>query len=132
MSWPLTVAATAPEPPQPARATSATNRRRETVRFMKGESLPAPPGNPRAGGPGAPYRALMDEAAAIRSGDFLLSVLGLAAMRDLIVASDQVPIRAAEIRHVVAHAEEFPFNLALDLDEHDVVTGYTEWSATYD
>ena len=41
MSCPLTVAAVAPELPHPARARSATNRRRETVRFMKGESLPA-------------------------------------------------------------------------------------------
>jgi SAM-dependent methyltransferase len=74
----------------------------------------------------------MDEPATIRSADFLLSVLGVAAARDLFRDSDQVTRRSAEVRHVVEHADEFPHDIALDFDEHGVVEGYTEWSETYD
>ena len=99
---------------------------------MKGESLPAAGRNPRAGAGPAAYRAHMDETPALRSGDFLLSVLGVAAARDLFRAPEGVVERTAEMRHVIDHADEFPFDIALDFDEHGVVDGYTAWSETYD
>jgi SAM-dependent methyltransferase len=68
----------------------------------------------------------------LRSGDFLLSVLGLAASRDLFRDADEVLRRTGEMRQVIDHAAEFPFDIDLDLDEHDVVAGYTTWSETYD
>jgi hypothetical protein len=74
----------------------------------------------------------MDEPPAIRSGDFLLSVLGLAASRDLFRDTDEVVRRTAEMRQVIEHADEFPYDIDLDFDEHDVVAGYTTWSETYD
>ena len=67
-----------------------------------------------------------------RSGDFLLATLGLAAIRDLFRDPEQMVERTTEMRHAIDHADEFPFDIALAFDEHDVVTGYTEWSATYD
>ena len=36
------------------------------------------------------------------------------------------------MRQVIEHADEFPFDIALDFDEHGVVDGYTAWSETYD
>jgi SAM-dependent methyltransferase len=74
----------------------------------------------------------MDETPALRSGDFLLSVLGLAAARDLFRAPETVVERTAEMRHVIDHTDEFPFDIALDFDEHGVVAGYTTWAETYD
>jgi ubiquinone/menaquinone biosynthesis C-methylase UbiE len=74
----------------------------------------------------------MDETPPIRSGDYLLSILGLAAARDLFKAPEQVPIRVQEMTHVVAHAGEFPFDFTVRFVEHDVVAGYTVWSASYD
>jgi SAM-dependent methyltransferase len=68
----------------------------------------------------------------LRSGDFLLSVLGVAAARDLFRDAEQVTRRSGEMRHVIEHADEFPFDFALDFDEHGVVEGYTAWSETYD
>ena len=43
-----------------------------------------------------------------RSGDYLLSVLGLAAARDLFRDTDQVVQRSAEMRQVIEYADEFP------------------------
>jgi len=74
----------------------------------------------------------MDEPPAFRSSDFLLSVLGLAASRDLFRDTDEVMQRTAEMRQVLEHADEFPYDIDLDFDEHDVVAGYTTWSETYD
>jgi SAM-dependent methyltransferase len=68
----------------------------------------------------------------MRSGDFLLSVLGLAATRDLFRDTDLVGRRVAEMRRVVEHADEFPFDIELEFDERDIVAGYTAWSETYD
>ena len=70
--------------------------------------------------------------ASFRSADFLLAVLGLASARDLFWDTDQVVRRTAEMAHVVTHADEFPFDIPLDFDEHDVGAGYTTWSETYD
>jgi ubiquinone/menaquinone biosynthesis C-methylase UbiE len=67
-----------------------------------------------------------------RSGDFLLAVLGLAAARDLFRDTDQVVRRSEEMRRVIEHPDEFPFDIPLDFDEHDVDAGYTAWSETYD
>jgi ubiquinone/menaquinone biosynthesis C-methylase UbiE len=67
-----------------------------------------------------------------RSGHLLLSVLGLAAARDLFRDTDEVIRRGEEMRQVVEHADEFPFDIPLDFEEHDVVAGYTAWSETYD
>jgi len=61
----------------------------------------------------------------LRSGDFLLSVLGVAASRDLFRDADQVVRRSAEMRQVIEHPDEFPNDIALDFDEHGVVDGYT-------
>jgi SAM-dependent methyltransferase len=68
----------------------------------------------------------------LRSGDFLLAVLGLASARDLFRDVDQVTRRTAEMRQVVEHTGEFPFDIPLDFDEHGVEDGYTTWSETYD
>ena len=68
----------------------------------------------------------------LRSGDFLLSVLGVAASRDLFRDADQVVRRSAEMRQVIEHPDEFPNDIALDFDEHGVVDGYTAWSRSYD
>jgi len=68
----------------------------------------------------------------LRSGDFLLSVLGLAASRDLFRATDRVTARTAEMRQVLEHTDEFPYDIEIDFDEHDVVSGYTTWADTYD
>ena len=38
----------------------------------------------------------------------------------------------AEIREVVAHDHEFPFNFDVTFSERAVVPGYTQWSETYD
>ena len=74
----------------------------------------------------------MEETRPIRSGDYLLSILGVAALRDLFTAPASVPDRVQEMVHVVEHAEEFPFDFAVRFVEYDVVDGYTAWSASYD
>src|SRR4051794_14077057 len=68
----------------------------------------------------------------LRSGDFLLAVLGVAGARDLFRDTDQVTRRSAEMRHAIDHADEFPFDIPLDFDEHGIVDGYTAWAETYD
>ncbi len=68
----------------------------------------------------------------IRSGDYLLSVLGLAAVRDVFHDADAVRRRSAEMRHVIEHADEMPFGFDVSFEEHDVEDGYTLWSQTYD
>lgn len=68
----------------------------------------------------------------LRSGDYLLAVLGLAALRDLFHAPANVTSRVEEMHQVVSHADEFPFDFDLRFVEHDVVDGYTEWSTSYD
>src|SRR5689334_23877408 len=74
----------------------------------------------------------MNDPRVFRSGDFLLSVLGVASARDLFRDTAEVLRRSAEMRQVIEHADEFPNDIVLEFDEHGVVEGYTEWSATYD
>ncbi len=68
----------------------------------------------------------------MKSGDFLLAVVGYAAIRDVFRDPSQFERRMAEIRQVVAHDDEFPYNFDVTFAEHDVLGGYTRWSETYD
>ncbi|HEY3832048.1 MAG TPA: hypothetical protein VGO03_07120, partial [Acidimicrobiia bacterium] len=64
----------------------------------------------------------------MKSGDYLLSVVGYAALRDVFREPDQFRRRMAEIRQVVARDDEFPFNFDVTFAERAVVPGYTQWS----
>jgi SAM-dependent methyltransferase len=68
----------------------------------------------------------------MKSGEYLLAVVGYAAIRDVFRDPSQFDKRMDEIRHVVAHHDEFPFNFDVTFAERDFVTGYTEWSEFYD
>ncbi|HEY1737117.1 MAG TPA: class I SAM-dependent methyltransferase [Acidimicrobiia bacterium] len=68
----------------------------------------------------------------MKSGDYLLAVVGYAALRDVFREPDQFQRRMAEIRQVIAHDHEFPFNFDVTFSERAVVPGYTQWSETYD
>ncbi len=68
----------------------------------------------------------------LRSGDYLLAVLGLAALRDLFHAPANVTSRVEEMHQVVTHADAFPFDFDLRFVEQEVVDGYTDWSTSYD
>src|SRR4051812_49109178 len=67
-----------------------------------------------------------------KSGEYLLAVVGYAALRDVFGDSEQFHKRMAEIRQVLAHEDEFPFNFDVNFSEREVVAGYTQWSQTYD
>jgi SAM-dependent methyltransferase len=68
----------------------------------------------------------------MKSGEYLLAVLGYAAIRDVFRDPEEFDRRMDEIRNVVEHHDEFPFNFDVTFSERDVVSGYTEWSLTYD
>jgi ubiquinone/menaquinone biosynthesis C-methylase UbiE len=68
----------------------------------------------------------------MKSGEYLLAVVGYAAIRDVFRDPEQFQRRMAEIRNVVSHGDEFPFNFDVTFSERDVLSGYTQWSETYD
>ena len=68
----------------------------------------------------------------MRSGDYLLSILGYAALRDVFRDPQQTLARIREIRQVVDGSDEPLYNFEVTFSEHEVVAGYTEWSRSYD
>jgi ubiquinone/menaquinone biosynthesis C-methylase UbiE len=68
----------------------------------------------------------------IEAGEYLASVVGLAALRDLFVDVEQVRQRFTELRRLTADGERSPFRFPVTFVEHDVDDGYTRWSETYD
>ncbi len=68
----------------------------------------------------------------LKSRDYLLAVLGYAALRDMFRDPVQVSARRREMEEVFAHADQFPFDIDVEFAEHDVVSGYRRWSRMYD
>ena len=66
------------------------------------------------------------------SGQYFLALQGLALVRRALTHPSQGAPRVAEIRDIAAKFDDFPNNIAIDMTEHDVEDGYTEWSKTYD
>src|SRR5689334_17695787 len=66
------------------------------------------------------------------AGEYFLAVAGLALMRSVLVDPDAARARAADVRRIVDHWDEFPQSLTLMLVEHDVEDGYTHWAPRYD
>ena len=68
----------------------------------------------------------------LRSGQYFLAIQGLALVRRALTHPSTGEPRIAEIRDIAAKFDEFPNDLAIDMTEYDVESGYTEWSKTYD
>ena len=68
----------------------------------------------------------------MRSGEYLLSVLGYAALRDVFHDPLQTQTRIAEMRGVIEGTDHPLYSTEVTFSEHDVIAGYTEWSKSYD
>jgi ubiquinone/menaquinone biosynthesis C-methylase UbiE len=68
----------------------------------------------------------------MKSGEYLMAVVGYAAIRDVFRDPSQFDKRIEEIRQIIANEDDFPFNFDVTFAERDVVAGYTQWSETYD
>ena len=68
----------------------------------------------------------------MRSGEYLLAVLGYAALRDVFRDPEQTQARIDEMRGVIEGADHPLYNMEVTFSEHEVVAGYTEWSKSYD
>jgi SAM-dependent methyltransferase len=68
----------------------------------------------------------------ITVGDYLAGVVGYAALRDLFRAPHELVTRSTEMRNILEHADDPPFDIPLRIAEHSVVDGYTRWAPHYD
>jgi ubiquinone/menaquinone biosynthesis C-methylase UbiE len=66
------------------------------------------------------------------AGEFFLAIEGMAMIRSCLLAPATARPRAAEIRGIVEHFDEFPNSLAIPMTEHAVEEGYTRWAPRYD
>ncbi|MGH9209151.1 MAG: DUF4184 family protein [Acidimicrobiales bacterium] len=66
------------------------------------------------------------------AGEYFLGVQGLAMIRHCVTRPSVVKPRVQEIEGIVAHFDEFPNSLAIEMTEHDVAEGYTRWAPRYD
>ena len=63
---------------------------------------------------------------------YAVGVLGFSLIRNWYKDADSNEDRVRELREVLDHAEEFPWNIHLDPQEQDLIGGYAEWSHFYD
>jgi ubiquinone/menaquinone biosynthesis C-methylase UbiE len=63
---------------------------------------------------------------------YAAGVLGVALVRHWYQDAAANEDRLRELREVLDHADEFPWNLALDPQERNLLDGYAEWSKVYD
>jgi SAM-dependent methyltransferase len=65
--------------------------------------------------------------------ELLLGFEGLALLRGLVDATDDdMAARIEEIRNIATHLDEAPWSLDLHVPELDALSGYAEWSKSYD
>lgn len=84
---------------------------------------------------GAPgYRRLVAEVhrETFLSGQYLAAVAGMAAMRRILSRPSEGRPRLDEMRSVFDAFDEFPNNIAVEVVEHDVASGYEAWAPVYD
>jgi SAM-dependent methyltransferase len=66
-------------------------------------------------------------------GDYLVGIEGLAILRASFAGDfDSIRTRQAELRDILEHEGDEPYNMRRDLPPADVQSGYTVWSETYD
>ncbi len=63
---------------------------------------------------------------------YAAGVLGFSLIRNWYRSADSNEDRVREMREVLDHADEFPWNIELDPQEQDLLGGYAEWSQFYD
>jgi len=61
-----------------------------------------------------------------------VGVLGFSLIRNWYKDADDNEDRVREMRQVLDHADQFPWNIELDPREQDLIGGYAEWSRFYD
>jgi hypothetical protein len=75
---------------------------------------------------------MSEQGAYLLAGDFFLAVQGLAMMRTCVVNPELARARSDEIRHILAHFDDFPHSLRLAVQEYNVAEGYARWAPRYD
>ena len=66
------------------------------------------------------------------AGQYFLGVAGMAVMRRVLSRPSEGRPRVVDIRQIIATFDEFPNDLAIEVLEHDVDSGYTAWAPIYD
>jgi ubiquinone/menaquinone biosynthesis C-methylase UbiE len=66
------------------------------------------------------------------AGQYFLGVAGMAAMRRVLSRPSEGLPRVEEIKQIVAAFDEFPNDIEIEVVEHDLESGYTEWAPFYD
>jgi ubiquinone/menaquinone biosynthesis C-methylase UbiE len=70
--------------------------------------------------------------ASITVAHYAAGILGLSVMRQWYRDPEYNEARVDELRDVLSHVDQFPWNLVLDPQEQQLLDGYAEWSASYD
>ena len=68
----------------------------------------------------------------VRRSHFLLGAHGLAVLRGWMLGENAVGSRVSELLKLTKELDRHPLSVEMDLDELDVLPGYTLWSETYD
>ena len=66
------------------------------------------------------------------AGQYFLGVAGMGTMRRILSRPGEGQARVEEIRRIVDSFEEFPNDIAIEVVEHDVESGYSAWAPSYD
>jgi len=68
----------------------------------------------------------------ITAGHFIAGTIGVAMLRRWYADGDVNEQRMAELADVLERRDAFPFSLALNPSERELLAGYAEWSGSYD